>query len=148
MNRILKLRIGVLSDRDLIKQWNSLPREKGAQKIPDNFTIWRGSVKGKDGALKNRLCYSNSLEYVNNNKGTQLAVGLNITKKEWSRAFAVEPDDYGIDSTLHAWVIQDGKVIDPTLGKSSDIFVGKIIDTKGLKDGSDIRDVLFELLGR
>lgn len=107
-------------------------------KIPLTYQIFQ--KKKKVPALKNKLCYLNSLMRAKSEKNTKLAIGLVVSKKPNSSGF--------IDFTKHAWNIVDGNVEDCTLGNDSGVYIGRIVkNTENLKDGSDVRDLLFNDLG-
>jgi hypothetical protein len=107
--------------------------------IPSNYQVFK--KKKKIPGLKNRLCYLNSLNRAKENTNVKLAIGLMVANKPNSQGY--------IDKTFHAWNVVNGVVEDCTMGNySGGIYIGRIIDNiENLKDGSDVRDLLFNDLG-
>lgn len=100
-------------------------------KIPKGATIEKGAEKATKKCLgEEGFCHNNALDYVKNNPNSTLMAGV----------FIGGPDiDGGINNLgLHSWVKENGKNIDPTLGKSDKIYVGfEVPRDKALQIKSD-----------
>lgn len=135
---------GPCPDSELITKFNAIAQSFGYKPIPEHWEVF--SKKAKPECIgEGKLCYSNALAYVKAHPDHKLAVGYVFSKEVMKRLN--EDDPKYINLTLHGFVIDPkGRVVDPTLGKSSDTYVGHIIDHNKLKDGSDVRKVLFDQL--
>lgn len=103
--------------------------------IPSNYQVFK--KKKKIPALKNKLCYLNSLNRAKEDPDVKLAIGILVANKPNSQGY--------IDKTFHGWNIVNGYVEDCTLGNTSGIYIGRIIDNVNpLSDGSDVRSLLFK----
>jgi len=133
--------------KEIIDKWNVVYKNYGSYPIPKNFQLFdkiKGSVKG----TIDQLCYLNSLKKAKENPNIKLSVGVVFDKKVVERLLIGEKF---INFSLHAWNIENNKVIDCTLGSSrNQIYLGVIVPetiVNKLEDGTDVRKYLFKLMG-
>ena len=126
--------------------WNSYIDKGGTtlSKIPNSFITIKGSqnIKTKE-LMEEKLCYFNSLVKANEN-GFDLYVGFHLDKNVVKRLLGAKPEF--INGSFHAWNVKNKKVYDFTLGKNKGIYIGQKISSKKLKNGKDVRNILFILL--
>lgn len=129
---------------EIISRFNSVASSFGSASIPSDFKVFQKKTKA-DCEMGAKLCHSNALEYAKSHEGHELVVGLTFEKEVVSRLLSDKPEF--ISSTYHSWVLDTkGRVVDPTLGRNTDTYVGKIVDKNSFEDGSSVRDELFRLL--
>jgi len=88
-----------------------------------NGNVSKGSVRvQKEDMGGTKLCFKNAMEYVKKNGG-EVAFGIGIDPPDYDRFFKITDDQKAMRTklfgTTHAFVVKDGKVIDPTWGKDN-----------------------------
>jgi len=124
-------------------QFNTIRDSYGYPEIPSGWTAKTGAKSPNEGT-EDSLCYSNALKLAQE-EGLSLHVGFYFDTKV-SKRLADGGDEY-INFSSHAWNEKDGNIYDSTYGKNKGTYVGVKIDPQNLKNGSDVRDVLFGLIG-
>lgn len=98
-------------------------------------------------------CYYNSLDYVHKYKDLDLAFGLAVEKESYEKF--LNGEIFNINSTIHAFLVKDGNVADPTWRNSDSYFYVYRVIPKDVwqnfsydpndvnKDGGDVLDYAY-----
>ena len=122
----------------------NLSLNKFGSQLPVDFIIYKKPSIITASPTNDRLCYSNALAYAKDN-GMQLAVGVVMDQSQFDGLISgVGRDGYLVK---HAWVLDhDGMVFDPTLGATSNVYVGKPLNMSGMVNGGDVLRALVRML--
>jgi hypothetical protein len=117
----------------------------GERRMHPDAQIMSEKATAETPAIKDKFCYANALNYARQ-RGLRVAAGFVVDKKQADAIADGKPK--GLYTTKHAWVVDGkGRVVDPTLGRNKDMYVGRIVSHNDKTTPEDLKTEALRTLG-